>query len=183
MDDVLRSLRKWFAALLPAPWDLQYQRDENMDRPCGLIVPAAPASSSGSAFLRDNQRDFDVFLYPLGFEGEPARSRHEAELLADSVKQAWHRGIKVGAVRYSYAFRMPVFNHTGIAFNVDVAPGAVPFDHLPVSSLNVEPRIDPDDDTLFTVVIGLRIRWTEDGDTRRHDGLLLDEIWTQYRAP
>lgn len=183
MDDVLRSLRRWFGVLLPAPWDLQYQRDENMDRPCGVIVPAVPTSTAGSAYVRHNQRDFDIFLYPVGFEGDPSRSRWEAEQLADQVRQAWHRGLVVGGVRYSYTLRLPVYNHTAVPYNADVPVAAVPFDHLPVSNFDVEPRIDPDDDTLFTVVVGLRVRWSEDGDTRRYDGSILREIWMQHRDP
>lgn len=183
MDDVLRSLRRWFGMMLPEPWDIQYQRDENMDRPCGVIVPATPSTSAGSAYVRDNQRDFDIFLYPLGFEGQPARSRLEAEDLADQVKRAWFRGLVTDDGRYSYAFRLPVYDHAGVSFDEDVAPGAIPFDHLPVSNLDIEARIDPDDDSLFTVVIGLRVQWTEDGDTRRFEGPVLQEIWTQYRAP
>ncbi len=180
MDDVLRSVRRFFGMLLPEPWDIQYQRDENMDRPCGVIVPAAPTASTGSAYIRDSQRDFDVFLYPTGFEGQPARSRLEAEALADSVKQAIQRGLVTDDGRYSYSYRLPVFDHTDVDFDEDVLPDAVPFDHLPVSNVDIEPRIDPDDDTLFTVVVGLRVQWSEDGDTSRHDGIPLQEIWTQH---
>lgn len=185
-EDVLRSLRRFFSEVLPTTWDLQYQRDE-LERPGGFVVPVTPVLSDGSAYVRDQQRDFDVFLYPLGFESLPAKSRVEAEQLAHTVERALSQGVAAGVVTPTYksrSLRLPVFDYTGVPWDHGVSatppapvnPPASPFDYLPVSNLSVDPRPDPEDDTLFTVVVGLRLSWAADGDTSRYQGKLLTNV-------
>jgi hypothetical protein len=174
--DVLRSVRRWYGKLLPAPWDIQYQRDE-IQRPGGFVVPSTPVVSSGSAYVREWSLDFDVFLYPDGFEGEPARSRIEAEQLRSTVMLAWNRGI----ASYSRTMRLPVFDYLALDWDEAPADDAVPFDHLPVSNVDVAVRVDPDDDSLFTVVTGLRVRWTGDGDLSRFSGAILQNVVVRNR--
>lgn len=175
--DVLRSIRRWFGVLLPEPWDLQFQREDAVERPTGFVVPAIPAQNSGSAYVRNELRDFDVFLYPDTEEGNPALARVQAEQLAEEVKQAMTRGIKLeGGGYYSRTMRLPVYDYEGIAWDQTTPDDVQPFDLLPVSNFDVEVRIDPDDDTLFTVVVSLRLHWVSDGDTSRLEGATLQDV-------
>lgn len=178
--DVLRSLRLWLAQLLPEPWDLQYERVE-IERPAGFVIPTTPKSNTGSAYIRQHSRDFDIFLYPPGFEGEPAHSRVEAERLAHFIDETMSRGFRGEAGYVHYAMRLPVYDYADVLWNESLPDDATPFDFLPVSSFDVNSRVDPDDDTLFTVVASLRVSWTTDGDTRRFEGPLLQDVSLFYR--
>lgn len=174
--DVYRSLRRWYGMLLPAPWDIWYARNEVSQRPSGFVIPATPGTQTGSAFVRDNSRSFDAFLYPPGIEGNPFASRDEAEQIGAAIKRAWANGLYIGDAYYSRTMRLPVFDHEGVAWDSDVAPDAEPFDHLPVSDLSVNVTVDPDDDTLYTVAVSQRIDWTQDGDVSRLEGRLLQDV-------
>jgi hypothetical protein len=175
-DDVVRSVRRWVGLWLPEPWDIQYQKDDDMERPAGLLVPATRVDSTGSAFLRDYQRDFDLFLYPTGFEADQLRSRVEAERLADEARRAFEQGVMVGGVRISRTMRLPVWDHADVDWDQDIPSGRDPFDWLPVRAFGVEARVDPDDDTLFVVVATFRIVWSGDGDLSRLDGPTLQDV-------
>lgn len=180
-EDTLRSLRRWFGILLPEPWDVQYQRDEATTRPSAFVQPATPQSNTGSAYVRDVSRSYDAFLYPEGFEGEPARSRAEAEQLAHLVDAAMTQGLRLPeGGYYSRSMRLPVYDYAGVDWDYALPSDAVPYDQYPVDQWSVEARIDPDDDTLFTVVVSARIRWRMAGDTAHHEGRPLQDVLTRY---
>lgn len=178
--DALRSLQLWLSHVLPVPWDLQIARSE-VERPSGIIRQIGPEPSNGSAYVRDNQADYEVFLYPLGIEGEPVQSELEARRLVADLKKAMTQGVIVTVPAYqSYCLRIPVFDYDDVPWNEDLPPAAASYDFFPVSNFTVEARVDPDDDTLFTVVMDLRMSWRTDGDISRTKGTILQDVRVGY---
>jgi hypothetical protein len=161
--DVLRSLSRWIGGILPATYDVQPVRVETAERPSAIVRAVAPMPTGGrSAYVREWQRDYEVFIYPPGVEGDAFASLIEAEQLATSLMQV----IEYGGAG-SYTMRLPTFNYSDIPLSEGQLPGAKPFDHLPMSNVSVDVRVDPEDDTLYTLVLDLRVSWSRDGDTRR----------------
>lgn len=175
-EDALRSLRRWLGIVLPEPWDVRYQKTEDMGRPSAVVLPAIPQSNTGSAYIRDVNQSYDLFVYPDGIEGDPAQSRQQAERVKSDLDLAMTRGVKVADAYYSYSMRIPIFDYDGIAWNQPQPDGAEPFDYYPVQQWSVETRPDPDDDTLFTVLCSLRLVWRAMGDVRRFDGATLQDV-------
>lgn len=182
-EDALRSLRRWFGFVLPEPWDVQYVRDENLDRPSAIVQPATPMTNTGSAFVREMRRDFDIFIYPEGKEGDPMYSRTEAEQVASMIDKAMCQGFMIGAVDYSYSMRIPAFDYAGIPWDEALPADARPYDYFPVISWDVETRIDPDDDSLFVVSCGAKLLWRGNGDMRRFRGPLLEDVTVNHAEP
>lgn len=176
-DDVLRSIRRWLGLLLPEPWDIQYVNDEDAERPSGFVIPATRTTNpGGSAYVRDFARDFDAFLYPPGVEGDPMASRVEAERLAHLVERAFNQGVTVEGARISRTMRLPVWDHADVPWDQDIPEGREPFDMLPIRGFSVEARVDPDDDSLYTVVATFQATWRDDGDVSRFDGPVLQDV-------
>lgn len=175
--DALRSIRRWVGVVLPEPWDIQYGRTEAMVRPCGVITEVGPTGNSGSAYVRDIDQAYSLFLYPLGFEGEPIRSKIEARKWAWEIERALAQGFKVGGVYYSRSMRIPVFDYDGLAWDAPLPVNTAPYDYLVIRrGFSVDPRPDPDQDDLYTIVIGLTADWRMDGDTSRFDGAILQDV-------
>lgn len=175
--DAHRSLRRWAGVLFPEPWDVQPQRTENLGRPSVVVIPASPQTNTGSAYIRDQGRDFDIFAYPSGVEGDSGTSQREAETVAELLDAGMTRGIKLlSGEWYSYSMRIPVFDYDGIAWTDPLPDDAVPYDYYPAANWSVETRVDPDDDTLFTVLASIRLRWRTVGDTRRFEGAVLQDV-------
>lgn len=171
-----RSLRRWVGTLLPEPWDVQAERREGLGRPSAVIIPASPKANTGSAYVRDHGQDFDIFAYPPGVEGDSGASRREALELAELIDAAMTCGMKLtDGSYYSYSLRVPVFDYTGIEWEDSLPDGAVPYDFYPAINWTIEPRVDPDDDTLYTVMASVRLRWHTMGDQRRFDGATLQD--------
>jgi hypothetical protein len=176
-EDLIRSVRRWFGVVLPEPWDIQYQRTDDLDRPSVIVQPSTGQLTSGSAYIRQNQRDFQAFVYPTGFEGDPPRSRVEAEGFAYTLERAMAQGFKPdGLVYYSRALRLPVFDYADVPWDQGQPSDALPYDYLPVANFGTDVRVDPDDDSLFTVVVDMRITWTTLGDISRFDGPLMTDM-------
>lgn len=175
-EDALRSLRRWLGIVLPAPWDVRYQKTEEMGRPAAVVLPAIPQANTGSAYIRDVNQSYDLFVYPEGVEGDPAQSRQEAEQVKQTLDLAMTRGVKIDTAYYSYCLRIPVFDYAGLAWNEPQPDSAVPYDFYPVSLWSVDVRVDPDDDTLFTVLGSCRLSWKTFGDVRRFDGATLQDV-------
>lgn len=179
---VLRSLQGWFGRLLPEPWDVQLQRTEAMQRPCMVVHPSTPEATRGSAFVRDTNRDYEFFVYPVGYVRNPARSRMEAENTARTIGRAFDRGLKISGVYFSYAMRIPLFDYTAVAWDAPLPNGAVPFDYLALSNLTIDVRTDPDEDDLFTLIGSVRTRWMNHGDLRRYDGPLIQDVVVNHQG-
>lgn len=163
--------------LMPEPWDVQPERKEGLGRPSVVVIPASPKANTGSAYVRDHGQDFDIFTYPVGVEGDPGLSRREAAELADFIDQAMTRGVKLeDGTWYSYSMRIPVFDYTGIAWTDGLDALALPYDYYPAVNWTIESRVDPDDDTLYTVMGSVRLRWHTLGDVRRFDGAPLQDV-------
>lgn len=175
--DALRSVRRFFGQVFPEPWDIRYTRSEEMVRPSGTVAAIGPQPNTGSAYVRDVMRDFEIFLYPPGVEGDVSTSRIEAETVAATVERALTRGfVPAGGEARSYSLRLPVFDYAAIPLTQGLPALAVPYDYLVLQNLTIQPRVDPDQDDLFTVVVDMRIHWRTDGDTRRFEGALLQSV-------
>lgn len=182
-EDLIRSVRRWFGVVLPEPWDIQYQRTDDLERPSVIVQPSTGQLTSGSAYIRQNQRDFQAFVYPTGFEGQPMQSRVEAEGVAHTLERAMAQGfLTAPRVYYNRALRLPVFDYDGIPWDQGQPDGVVPYDHLPVANFSTDVRVDPDDDSLFTVVVDMRVTWTTHGDISRFDGPILTDVRVTARA-
>ena len=161
-DDAIRSIKRWLGVLLPEEWDVQLRRDEAMTRPSAVVVPVGPMLVAGSAFVRDLQRDFQVYLWPEGKRDDPGFGRQEAELLAGLLERAIGQGL-AGA----RSMRIPVYDYSATPWDQALPDGAVPYDFLVISDVQIDARQDPDDDDLFTVLFQLRARWRAVGDLSR----------------
>lgn len=181
-EDVLRSLRLWLSHVLQAPWDIWYSRDEVTERPGAFVQPSTPGTNSGSAYVRDHTRDYSIFAYPPGFEGEPAASRREAEQLTEYIDTAMSRGVVDGAY-VSRTMRIPAYDYSTIPWDEAQPEDAEPFDFMPIHNWNIEVRVDPDDDALFTVMANLRVAWSTDGDLTRMVGPTLLDVSVVPAAP
>lgn len=192
--DALRSVRRWFGQVLdgyeaakPGPdvlWDIRYTRSEEMVRPSGTVATIGPQPNTGSAWVRDVTRDLEIFLYPLGVEGDVSASKLEAESVAAFVEAGLTRGFvpPAGEAR-SYSMRIPVFDYDAIPITQGVVALTAPYDYLVIQNVSVEPRVDPDQDDLFTVIVDLRAHWRTDGDTRRFEGADLLDVFIGDPTP
>lgn len=172
--DALRSIQRFLSFVLAAPWDLAYTRTEQMARPCGTITPIGQERRTGSAYVRDVERDFEIFLYPPGTEGQPEPSRLEAERLATSLATALERGNPAAGSR---SMRIPLYDYAAIAWDEGQPNGATPYGFLVLKrNFTVEPRVDPDDSDLFTIVCILTATWRVDGDRSRFEGTTLADV-------
>lgn len=162
-NDAIRSIKLWLSFVLDEEWDVQLRRDEGMDRPSAVIVPVGPVLSSGSAYVRDLQRDFQAYLWPKGKDGDPGYGSVEAESLATLLERALSQGGHGGA----RAMRIPVFDYDGVPWDQGLPDGAERYDFLLIEDVQIDARQDPDDDDLYTVTLKLRARWRADGDVTR----------------
>lgn len=172
--DAQRSLRRYIGEILPA-YDVQPVREEGQDRPLAVVRPIPGADvNSGSAYIHDITQRFQVFVYPQGTEGDPVAGTLEAEQVADLLRRAFLQGGFGGG----YAWRVPVFDYDGVPATptAEQVP-TEPYDFLLLGRpFHIEQRPDPDDDTLFTVTLDLRLSWSDVGDTRRFEGAKLHDL-------
>lgn len=176
-EDAHRSLRRWAAMVFPEPWDVQPERKEGLGRPSVVVIEASPQTNTGSAYIRDVSRDFDIFCYPVGVEGDPGASKREANQIAELLDRAMTAGVKLPTnTWYSYSMRIPAFDYAAVAWTDGLPDGTLPYDFYPAANWDVSVNIDPDDDTLFTVMGSVRLRWRVTGDTRHLEGPLLQDV-------
>lgn len=177
LTDAHRSLRRWASVVFPEPWDVQPERKENLGRPSVVVVPIPVQSNTGSAYIRDVQRDFNIYAYPNGVEGDPGASKAEADAIAEILDRAITAGVQLtGGEWYSYSMRIPAFDYDGVPVTEGLPDGSVPYDFYPASNWDVDVRVDPDDDTLYTVLGSVRLRWRVTGDVRYLDGAVLQDV-------
>lgn len=182
-EDTLRSLRRFVGKVLGPDYDVQFARTEELERPGAVVRRIGRVLNTGSAYVRDVQGDYQVFIYPPGVEGDASASLIESERVISLMDKAVTAG-SVGPPR-SYSLRIPVFDYDGVPLGSSlethgaarvppVAP--VPYDYLVASNWSVDGMVDPDDDTLFTVTAYIRLAWRQDGDIERTQGPALKEI-------
>lgn len=180
-NDAARSIKRWVAQVLPEQWDVQLRREESMQRPSAVLVPVGPVFTEGSAYVRDMQREFQIYLWPEGKADDPNFGRQEAEELADTLLVALQQGAAGGR-----SMRLPVYDYSGVPWDQALPSGALPYDFLLVSDVQADARQDPQDDDLFTVTFKLRVRWHDDGDRSRYqkaDGTLAHPVqWVQIEG-
>lgn len=196
--NALRSLKRLLGDVLTAvpdlaggqamDYDVAFVRDDNMARPLATVRPVGPETQDGSAYVRTIRQDYEVYVYPPGRENEPQFTELEARAVAFRVVHALGSG-GFGAL----AARMPVYDYSAVLVTTAETPNPIPagyrlpddaepYDYLPVSNLNVDPRQDPDEDDLATIVVDLRLSWMRHGDVRRFEGPLLMDVRIAHAA-
>lgn len=179
---VHRSLQLYLSVILAEPWDVQPVRKEPQTRPLAVVRPVGPAPSTGSAYVREYEQPYEIFVYPLGVEGNPWGSEVEARRVMDTILRAFDSGAGTGKNR-GYALRVPLFDYSAIPDDGNVPLAQQPIDYLVLRSPTGEARPDPEADDLFVVMIDFRVNWRNDGDTRRFAGTILEEIPVQGGVP
>lgn len=174
----LRSVRRYLGLVLPSPWDVQYVRHEPQLRPLAVVRLVGPRMTSGSAYVRRYTQNVEVFAYPAGVESDVATSEVEAQQVANLILRAFDAGsVPAGG----YSLRVPFFDYSAIAPGGVLPGGAKPFDYLVLSNLSGTVRQDPETDDLYTVMVDLRVGWSDDGDTRRFGGRPLTFVPASYQ--
>lgn len=180
----MRSLRRYIGLVLmdgqdpQNPWDVQFIRREPQQRPLAVVRLVGPRMSSGSAYVRDFEQQAEIFAYPAGLEGIPGTSEVEAQAVASRLLRALDTGwVSAGG----YALRVPFFDYTLVAADAVLDSDAEPFDFLVLSNVSAEVQQDPETDDLYTVLVDLRLKWSDDGDTRRFEGAPLMNVIGKYK--
>lgn len=180
---VLRSMRLFFSKVLAAPWDVQMVRREPQVRPLLVLRWVGPRISGGSAYVRDYQRQMEVFAYPAPVvDGEAYRNQMEAERTLNMLMCAVDSG---HAAASSKALRVPLYDYTNVSDIGFLPSGAAPLDYLVLSNLDGQVQQDPETDDLFSVLLDFRVNWSDDGDRSRYEGppLISTGIQYQQRTP
>lgn len=174
-DDIHRSLRRYFAAVLAPPWIVRTERqpvEDDKRRVC--VVEPSSGVTTGKHRVSIPQggvekiQSYAAMAYPL--LGETAReSRAEAQSIASLLDQA----ITIGLVEPQESgpdkniggpFRIPVYDYEGVpVVGPDRGGPADPYGYVWVNDLNVRPIQDTLDYLRFTVTCSMRLSWEQGG--------------------
>jgi hypothetical protein len=177
---VHRSMQRWLSLVLPADWDVQPTRKEPQFRPLAVVRPINATPSSGTAYVREYDQPYEIFLYPLPIEGEPWASEQIARSFMTAVLRALDSGYAPAA---SKALRIPLYDYTGVPADQALPVAAPILDYLVVRLPSAQVQQDTEQDDLYTVVMDLRVNWRDDGDTTRFVGTPLTTLPLGWRAP
>lgn len=181
--DVLFSMQRWLGMLLPEPWDIQPTRTEGQRRPAGTVQPINVATETGSAYVRDTNQPYEIFLWPEGVENRPMESRMAAERLRDTLRTALGQGFVTTDGYRAYSLRVPWYDYEAIDTSTDYPPDAAPEGYLVLArNYTVEARKDPEQDDLFTVIVSLTVETRMQGDTSRFQGKVLQDVRVNFTA-
>jgi hypothetical protein len=172
---VHRSLQRYLSTILPPPWDVQPTRKERQQRPLAVVRPVGPAPATGSAYVREYEQPYEVFAYPIGVESQPWHGESEARWVLNTILRAFDAGHGTGRDR-GYSLRVPLFDYSDVLISATIPVDRQPLDYLALRLPRGEVRQDPDADDLFTVNVDFRVNWRDDGDLRRYEGAVLEEV-------
>lgn len=163
--DALRSLKRYTAEIL-TDWEVRLAEEQAaFERPFALVGPAGPELYRGSAHTSDVVFPCAINLYPT--KGETP----EAALMNALDASEWiYQGFRMG-VGYGGPLRVPLWNYYGVALNEPATEGlrlAGDDDHwhgdyMRVDDLSVSRIRDPDEATLYTVAVDVRLGWRRVG--------------------
>lgn len=172
-------MRRFVGVVLPAPWDVQPARREPQIRPLAVVRPVGPRTSGGTAYVRHYVRQWEIFAYPPGNRDDPQLGYYEAERVMNDLVRALDSG---HAAAGSKALRVPLYDFSGVTDTTFLLVGAQPIDYLVVSNVDADIQPDPEQDGLFTVMVDLRVNWSDDGDRSRYDGAILEDTGIQWQG-
>lgn len=110
--DALLSLQRYFADVLPEPWDVRVKVEAGRepDRPYALVEQNGPSSTTGAPVTQDVTAAYSVNLYLPTVEGE---LRKTAELRALQWREVVWQAVKWGPdPRRPTTDRIPLFSFT-----------------------------------------------------------------------
>lgn len=155
--DILRSLKRYVALALGDEWEVRLAGDEGtFKRPFARAVPTSPAqypAATATAFLTEAIQAFAVHAYPSA-----SASGDESYLAALATGEALFRAFAVG-VGEGRPRRVPIYDYTDLPLG-EGSTARHYADFAEVRDLSItEPHRDPDDETLWLVIVDLRLGW------------------------
>jgi hypothetical protein len=166
-EDVLRSLKRYVAAILDQGddvYDVKLNREEYTDRPMAVVRALGDTLFDGSRHTIDITQPFEVFVYPpIADADEPITSSLKAQRTAQLLAEGFTAGVLPGR-----AMRVPIWNYDGVAWNAAASGPQVGFARMEGFSTQV--MVDPDDDSVFTVMLNMRLTWRHAADRRGYTG-------------
>lgn len=173
-DSIARSVRRYVAEMLGAPWALSLERAEVRDdaRPAGVVEIGQTRLRSGRVSIPQGSvvrfAPVTVTLYPA--LAEPRSAGRAARQLASRLSDL----IGVGAEWYDAVTgrplagpdRIPLYDYDDVALDgteEERSGPALPHDWLWAEDYGAEPVQDPIDPRRWSVVMDLRVSWEQPG--------------------
>jgi hypothetical protein len=164
--DALRSLKRYTAEVLPDEWEVRLAEEQAaFERPFALVGPAGPELYRGPAHTADVVFPCAINLYP-----EKGSTPEEALIWALETSEFIYQGFRMG-VGYGGPMRVPLWDYNGVALN-EVSTEGLRLqgdddhwhgDYMRVDDLSVNRVKDPDEPTLYTVAVDVRLGWRRVG--------------------
>ncbi len=167
--DIRMSLRYYIARHLRAyepKYDVRMAIEEDAwERPCAVVQTAGPVIPTNVGYrIASNIRPFVAYVYPARGEN-PKLAELEAARVESVLKAAIQKGGHDGRPA-----RVPVFDFDDIPDEggeeewAELEASGDPMAYLTIMDASVDHKADPDDETLQTVWINIRLRWRAKGE-------------------
>jgi hypothetical protein len=153
-------VKRYVAVALGDEWEVRISREEGaFARPFARVWQVAGTTYplTSGRWLSDMVQPFVIAAYP-----EQGRDPDEALLKAQKVENCLYRAFRVG-VENGRAMRVPLYNYYRVR-NWDAGTW-YPKAFMRVNDLSTQPFVDPDEDTLWTVVCDVRLTWRRIAET------------------
>lgn len=175
-EDVMRSLKRYVASILDQAddvYDVRLGREEYTQRPMAVVRTLGDTLFSGPRHTMDITQPFELFVYPtIDDPDEPVTNSLKAQRTAQLLAEGFSSGVLPGR-----SMRVPVWSYEGVAWNAAASGPQVGF--AAVEGLSAQVAVDPDDDSLFTVMINMRLKWRAAADRRGYSGRLTEAVNTE----
>lgn len=163
--DALRSLKRYTAEIF-TDWEVRLAEEQAaFERPFALVGPAGNEVYRGPAHTADVVFPCAIHLYP-----EKGETPEAALMGALDVSEWLFQGFRQG-IGYGGPLRVPLWDYTGVALNEGATervalPGDddhMHGDYMRVEDLSANRIKDPDEPTLYTVAVDVRLGWRRVG--------------------
>jgi hypothetical protein len=167
--DVLRSLGFYTAQILGPVWDVRWSAEQGtFSRPSAVIQATTTETvTAPRATLQESIQSFTVQAFV-----EPGEGVAESLVAAHRVAQQLTAGFSVGQ-GLGRAARVPLWNYDAVPWDEGSTARNRP-DYAQIRDLQVDPRQNPSDELLFTVVVNMRLRWFRNGEQKKPARILRD---------
>lgn len=152
--DAIRSLNRYVALALP-DWEVREAAEEGTtERPFAQVKATSPQTGpTDDVRVASVNQSFTIYAYPAPDPSHVLASRDAAADVEDALWSLFAQGLDEGR-----PYLVPLYDHDATPWDVSSDQRRA-VDFARVQDLSVSVEQSPDDESLFTVLVEVRLWW------------------------